>query len=79
MPDLLWFSSSFLYRIDLLQDTPANSKGESCMKNTIKKIIAITAVCLIAAQTVTAAPAENRNGAEIIFCDDREYPKPIKV
>lgn len=49
------------------------------MKNTIKKIIAITAVCLIAAQTVTTAPAENRNGAEIIFCDDHFPPKPIKV
>lgn len=48
------------------------------MKNTIKKIIAITAVCLIAAQTVTAAPAENRNGAEIIFCDDHFPPQTYK-
>lgn len=50
------------------------------MKNTIKKIIAITAVCLIAAQTVTAAPAENTKDTEILFCDDGLIPpRPIKA
>lgn len=49
------------------------------MKNTMKKIIAITAVCLIAAQTVTAAPIENKKDAEIIFCDDHTPPRPIKA
>lgn len=49
------------------------------MKSTMKKIIAITAVCLMAAQTIKAAPVENTREAETIFCDDHHPPKPIKV
>ena len=49
------------------------------MKDTIKKIIVITAVCLIAAQTVSAAPAKDAGNTEIILCSDDPILKPIKI
>ena len=48
------------------------------MKDTIKKIIAITAVCLIAAQTVSAAPAKDAEHTGIILCSDRPGTKTIE-
>ncbi|MBD5512859.1 MAG: hypothetical protein HDR08_16685 [Lachnospiraceae bacterium] len=48
------------------------------MKDTIKKIIAITAVCLIAAQTVSAAPAKDTGNTEIILCSDRPEARPME-
>ena len=48
------------------------------MKDTIKKIIVITAVCLIAAQTVSAAPAKDAGNTEIILCSDRPVAKPME-
>lgn len=41
------------------------------MKDTFKKIIAITAICLIAAQTVSAASVKDVENTEIILCSDR--------
>ncbi|MDE5680372.1 MAG: hypothetical protein K2I01_08105, partial [Lachnospiraceae bacterium] len=57
---------------------PTKDKGELLMKNTLKKIIAITAICLIAAQTVSAAPAKNAEDTGIILCSDRPEPKTIE-
>lgn len=48
------------------------------MKDTIKKIVAITAICLIAAQTVSAAPAKDAGNTEIILCSDRPTIKNIE-
>lgn len=47
------------------------------MKNTFTKIIAITAICLIAAQTVSAASVKDVENTEIILCSDRPEFKPI--
>lgn len=49
------------------------------MKDTFTKIIAITAICLIAAQTVNAASVKDVEGTEIILCSDKQPTKPIKV
>ena len=49
------------------------------MKDTLKKIIAITAICLIAAQTVSAAPAKDAENTGIVLCSDDPILKPIKV
>ena len=48
------------------------------MKDTIKKIIAITAVCLIAAQTVSAAPVKDAENTGIILCSDRPWVTTIE-
>ena len=80
LPDLLWFFPFFPYRIDLSQDKHHyKKKRRTTMKDTLKKIIAITAVCLIAAQSVKAAPIDNTKEAEITFCDDDPYRRPIKI
>lgn len=49
------------------------------MKDTFKKIIAITAICLIAAQTVSAASVKNVEDTGIILCSDDPNHKPIKI
>lgn len=48
------------------------------MKDTLKKIVAITAICLIAAQTVSAAPAKDAVNTEIILCSDKPDIKIIE-
>lgn len=48
------------------------------MKDTLKKIIAITAICLIAAQTVSAAPANDVESTGILLCSDRPELRPVK-
>lgn len=48
------------------------------MKDTIKKIVAITAICLIAAQTVSTAPAKDAENTEIILCSDRPEIRTIE-
>lgn len=48
------------------------------MKDTFKKIIAITAICLIAAQTVSAASVKNVENTEVILCSDDPLRKPVR-
>lgn len=73
-----------LIRLSFIESTchkskPTKDKGELLMKDTFKKIIAITAICLIAAQTVSAASVKDVEGTEIILCSDKQPTKPIKV
>lgn len=47
------------------------------MKDTLKKIVAITAICLIAAQSANAAQIKSMENTGIILCSDKPDFRPI--